>query len=108
MQFLNRKMSTLILGIACLGLISCSGFPPKIYRMDVQQGNAITPDMVNSLKKGMNKTQVQEIMGTPALTHALNANRWDYYYYFKPGNGGKIIEKHFSALFQNDRLISWK
>jgi outer membrane protein assembly factor BamE len=108
MQFLNRQISTLVLSISCLGLISCSGFPPKIYRMDVQQGNAITPDMIHSLKKGMSKAQVQEIMGTPALTHSFNANRWDYYYYFKPGNGDTTIEKHFSAFFQNDCLIHWK
>jgi outer membrane protein assembly factor BamE len=104
----NQSIISVVLAVSCLGLISCSGFPPRIYRMDVQQGNAITADMVSSLKKGMSKAAVQDIMGTPALTHSLNANRWDYYYFLKPGDGSKIIEKHFSVFFKGDHLVNWQ
>jgi len=111
MSLWNWPSSIGVVGVICSILTMCTGctqFPPRIYRMDVQQGNAITPDMINALRIGMSKEQVQQIMGTPALTHSLNQNRWDYYYSFRPGNGSKTIEKHFVIFFQNNRVIQWE
>ena len=43
-------------------LISCSSVPeflPKIYKIDIQQGNEITSEMLMKLKPGMTKAQVR-------------------------------------------------
>lgn len=98
-----------LLGSTCLGLTACSicSFPPRIYRIDVRQGNLINPDAVQKLRVGMTKLEVQDLMGTPALTHFLNKDRWDYYYYLKPGNGDPIVETQFTVFFKNDRVINW-
>lgn len=88
-----------------LGLTACSSFPPKLYRMDVRQGNYITSEMVNKLKVGMSKEAVCEILGTPALTHFFEQERWDYYYYLKPGTGEPIVEKRVSIFFKGDRIV---
>lgn len=90
-----------------LSLTACT-FPPRIYRMDVQQGNILSEDMISCIKPGMRKSQVQEILGTPALAHTINSNRWDYYYYFKPGMGGECIEKRYTVFFRNDRVVGWE
>lgn len=102
----TRLLKILVLGVTCLGLAGCP-FPPRIYRMDIRQGNAITPEMVQALRKGMPKDEVQDILGTPALQHMLNSERWDYYYYFKSGITGAESEKHFTVFFHNGRLIHW-
>lgn len=87
----------------CLGLTACP-FPPKIYRMDVRQGNYLTPEMVSALKVGMTKEAVQHMLGTPALTHFFEQERWDYYYYLKPGNGEPVVEKRMSVFFKDNRV----
>ncbi len=104
MGSLVRFVILTLFGVACLGLTACP-FPPRIYRIDVRQGNFITPEMLNSLKIGMSKEKVQEILGTPALTRFFEQERWDYYYYLKPGNGTKPIEKHVSLFFKGDKLV---
>jgi outer membrane protein assembly factor BamE len=82
-------------------LASCSAITP--YKVDVQQGNAITQEMVAKLKPGMSKSQVRFIMGTPLLTDAFHADRWDYVFVDK--KGGKVKERHrVTALFKGDVL----
>jgi outer membrane protein assembly factor BamE len=76
--------------------------------MDVQQGNVLKAEMVQRLKVGMSKDQVRDIMGTPALSHSLNTNRWDYYYFFKPGNGDPTVEKSFSVFFSGGKVVRWE
>ena len=60
---------------------------PGVYRINIQQGNDITQDMVSQLKPGMTKNQVAYVMGTPLIIDTFHPNRWDYIYSFHPGNG---------------------
>ena len=49
----------------------------KPYKMDIQQGNVVTSEMLLKLRPGMSKSQVQFIMGTPLLVDSFHTNRWD-------------------------------
>lgn len=105
-----RPMSrSLPLGVfLCLLLAGCSdlGLPrvplpsprnlPFIHKIDVQQGNVITQEMVAQLQPGMDKKKVQFIMGTPVIQDTFNAQRWDYIYTFKPG--GESTERRLITL----------
>lgn len=104
MNSLIRNTMLTLLALTCLGLSACT-FPPRIYRMDVRQGNYITKERVNQLKIGLSKEAVQEIMGTPALNSFFESNRWDYYYYFKPGNGDPILERNITVYFKGNQVI---
>lgn len=96
----------LVLGMTALSGCTGSrfGFP---YKTGVQQGNWITKDQVALLRPGMTREQVRFALGTPMLTSALHANRWDYPYYFRAGNG-KVEERVFTVLFDGGQLASWK
>ncbi|HUW51113.1 MAG TPA: outer membrane protein assembly factor BamE [Sulfuricella sp.] len=73
------------------------------YRIDIQQGNVVTQEMVAKLKPGMTKSQVRFIMGTPLITDAFHADRWDYVYRFQ--KAGKLTEERKMALFfEQDKL----
>jgi len=86
-------------------LIACT-FPPRLYRIDIQQGNRITQEMVTQLKVGMTKERVIHLIGSPALEHALLPNQWEYYFYLKPGgNGEPIIEKRLRLTFNNKDIL---
>lgn len=67
------------------------------YKVDIPQGNIVTQEMVAKLKPGMTKSQVRFIMGTPLITDAFHANRWDYVY--RNQKAGKLVEERKLALF---------
>ncbi|HUX64717.1 outer membrane protein assembly factor BamE [Sulfuricella sp.] len=73
------------------------------YKIDIQQGNVVTQEMVAKLKPGMTKAQVRFILGTPLIADAFHANRWDYVYrYLK---AGKLVEERKLALFFDQELL---
>ena len=89
-------------------LVGCSSVPRIVneYKIDIQQGNILTQDMVSQLKPGLTKDQVRFILGTPVLMDMFHANRWDYIYRFKKGSTGEVEMRKFSTFFDaNDRLV---
>ncbi len=90
-----------------LFLISCSSTLPSIntYKMDIQQGNVVTPKMMLQLKPGMSKSQVRFVLGTPLLADSFHRDRWDYFY--EMNKGGKVVERRRVILeFSNETLKS--
>lgn len=74
------------------------------YRIDIQQGNVITQDMVDKLKPGMTRSQVRFVLGTPLVTDVFHQDRWDYVYRYE--KGGKLVEnRHIVAVFKDDKLL---
>lgn len=78
-----------------------------IHRIDVQQGNVITKDMVDQLKTGMTKRQVLFVMGSPLIEDPFHGNRWDYVFTLQPGDKRKITEyKRVTVLFDKDTVAN--
>jgi outer membrane protein assembly factor BamE len=91
----------------CLTLEACQQVPMlpglRPYRMDIQQGNVVTQEMVAKLKPGMTRQQVRFVMGTPPIADAFHQDRWDYVYYLN--RGGQLVEhRRLILLFQGDTL----
>jgi len=78
------------------------GFP-GVYRIEVEQGNIITQEMIDQLKPGMSRRQVRFILGTPLLQDTFNQQRWDYRYVVRKGNE-VLREKHLAIFFDGDTL----
>ena len=87
----------------CLALLvsGCS-----VYKVEVQQGNVVTQDMIDKLKPGMTRSQVRFVLGTPLVTDAFHPDRWDYYYYFRPSNKDSGESQRLTVIFKNDTLVS--
>ena len=51
---------------------------PRVHKIVIQQGNVITQAMVNRLKPGMTRAQVEFVMGKPVLDNLFQSNRWVY------------------------------
>ncbi|WP_242489847.1 outer membrane protein assembly factor BamE [Noviherbaspirillum cavernae] len=79
------------------------------YRVDVQQGNFVSREMVDQLREGMQRPegvtreQVRFVLGTPLLTDVFHADRWDYVFRLQK-KSGEVISSHVTAFFQNNRL----
>lgn len=76
---------------------------PFVHKIDVQQGNVITQEMVAQLRKGMDKKKVQFIMGTPIIKDTFNDARWDYVYTFQH-RGGTVEKRRITLVFADDKL----
>jgi SmpA / OmlA family len=53
------------------------------YRIDVTQGNVVTKELAAQVKPGMSREQVRDVLGSPLLTSAFHADRWDYVFTFR-------------------------
>jgi outer membrane protein assembly factor BamE len=76
-----------------------------VYRIDIQQGNYIGEDLAAKVKPGMTRSEVRQILGTPLLTDAFHANRWDYYFSHERGRAAEKPTR-FSVVFENDKVVS--
>ena len=78
-----------------------------VYKIDINQGNYLSQDMVDKLKAGMTRPQVRTVLGTPLVTSAFRDNRWDYVYEFQ--RQGKVQEhRQFTVYFVDDKLARWE
>ena len=92
-------MRLLVTLLASLALAGC------VYKIDVQQGNYVTQDVAAKLKKGMTKSEVKQLLGTPLLSDAFHANRWDYF--FSNVKGGKPENRtRLTVFFEEDKVVS--
>ena len=96
---------TLALTLALALLLGACSLPDFMspYRIDIQQGNYITQDMVSQLKSGMSKEQVRLALGTPLLADAFHADRWDYVYSFDR-RGQPREHRRIAVFFQDGKL----
>lgn len=93
----------IIVAVLAFLAASCSYVPLSPYKIDIQQGNVVTQEMVSKLKPGMTRAQVRFIMGAPLITDVFHANRWDYVYRYQ--KAGKVTEERRVALiFEQDVL----
>lgn len=89
--------------VLALSLSNCA-----TYKMEVQQGNALTNEVVAQLTRGMSKDEVASLLGTPLLQDNFRQNRWDYIYFSQNGTSENPKKKGITLLFQDERLIEVK
>lgn len=77
----------------------------SVYRMEIQQGNYVTQEMVTQLQPGMTRDQVRFVLGTPLLTDIFHDNRWDYVYRRTRANSREVDERRLSVFFEADKLV---
>ena len=101
----NTKL--LLTSFTFVGLLALAGCSfPGVYKIDIQQGNVVTQDMIDQLRPGMTRRQVRFIIGNPLLTDTFHLDRWDYLYSLQPG-GGERQQERVSLIFNgNDQLVS--
>jgi outer membrane protein assembly factor BamE len=84
-------------------LASCSlpTFTP--FKVEIRQGNLVTPDMRAKIKLGMTQAQVKAALGAPLINDPYHANRWDYVYRFYT-NGELKDNQRLTLYFAKDVL----
>ncbi|TNF60866.1 MAG: outer membrane protein assembly factor BamE [Burkholderiales bacterium] len=93
-------------------LAGCASAPPSLgnlgslvtpYRIDIIQGNVVTREQAQSLRPGMPRAQVRDILGTPLLASVFHADRWDYVFTFQR-QGQAPQQRKLAVFFRGDVL----
>lgn len=93
----------LLLGVFALATLASCLSP---YHMDVQQGNVVTPEMLDQLRPGMTRSQVRFVLGTPLIADPFHPERWDYFYSYRKGAGKEPETRRLTVIFKDDLLVS--
>ena len=91
-------MRVKLLLVAVLLLTACAP-----YKMDIRQGNLITPEAREKLKVGMTRTQVRALFGTPLVSDPFHPDRWDYVYSLRQENK-LVVSQRMTLYFDGDKL----
>lgn len=80
------------------------------YRIDVQQGNFVSSEIMSQLRdgmkrpEGMTRDQVKFLLGTPLVTDVFHENRWDYVFRLRRGTNGEVITSYVTVFFKDNKL----
>ena len=101
----QRRIGLKIALIAlCLIITACGNSRMlRPHKIAIQQGNMITQEMVNRLKPGMTKRQVEFVLGTPLIVDTLNTDQWNYIYTLGVASG-RVVQKNLHILFIDGQL----
>lgn len=107
MRIVARLATLLATVLITASITACSNFDfPWVYRLPIDQGNVVKQEMIDQLKPGMSKEQVQFIMGTPMIANTFRQNRWDYMFYLQRGRE-TLKEYRMSVYFKDDKLTNF-
>ena len=101
-MFLRALAAIAVLLLASCGSVRLPEIKP--YRMEIQQGNFISQEMVSQLKPGMTKDQVRFVLGTPLITDSFHADRWDYVFRRQLANSPELEERRIAVFFEDGKL----
>jgi len=96
-------MKKILIIISLLLAVAASGC--SIHKLEVQQGNIITPEMLDELEIGMDKNRVRFILGTPPMIDPFHSNRWDYPYTFRQKAEKPQISNLVLWFDEQDKLL---
>jgi outer membrane protein assembly factor BamE len=98
--------------VVCVGLAACASFNNTSnsiasivtpYKVEVVQGNFVSKEQVEALQPGMNRAQVREVLGSPLVTSAFHADRWDYVFTIRR-QGVEAQSRKLAVFFKGDEL----
>ena len=92
-----KIVKTLVILSASLLFVGCSQL--SMHRVDVVQGNHIEDARLENLKPGMQKHEVQMLLGTPLVMDVYEPDVWYYVFHHSTSSGevkkARTIKLHF-------------
>lgn len=92
----------LISAALIFSLTHCTSY--DLSRRVVQQGNLLSAEKLDRLKRGMSKNDVAILMGSSLLNPPFAQDRWDYAFTWKKANGPMTV-RHLVIYFKQDRVV---
>lgn len=99
-----KSLAALTLAASLLG--GCSVVERLVYRIDINQGNFLEQQDVDTLRYGMNKEQVRYVLGSPMLVEPEYPDTWYYVYYHKPGHNEPVQKNLVLKFNAQNQLVT--
>lgn len=103
---MNRHLNTYPFLIPCSVFVFISAC--TIYKTDIPQGNHLEIEQINTLKVGMTREKVQQILGDSLLRNTYNSQRNDYVYRHTDKKG--IVNQRIFTIFYDStgKVLRWE
>jgi outer membrane protein assembly factor BamE len=87
-------------------LVAACDLAPRLrpYRIEIQQGNYITQEMVAQLSPGLTRDQVRFVLGTPLVSDIFHEERWDYVFRRQRADSREVEYRRMAVFFEEGRL----
>lgn len=100
------RLSAIFLLILLTLTSACSWIKfPSIHKVEIQQGNIVTQEMIDKLQLSMTKPQVQFTLGTPLIIDTFEQTRWEYFFSYVDSNGVQT-QRQVSLFFDDEGKLS--
>ncbi len=73
------------------------------YKVEVVQGNFVSKEQREALQLGMPRNQVRDVLGSPLVTSAFHAERWEYVFTIRR-QGQEPQQRKLTVFFKGDEL----
>ena len=106
MIYMKLILTTPAISTLCASLLltACASWLPEPHKLDLQEGNTVKLEQLESIDIGMTKSEVRKIMGSSVLSDPFHNQRWDYIYRFIP-NKGFVRKSLLTLYFEEDVLV---
>ena len=102
MQKLRSTISTLLSCLIISSVFFLAGCSfPGVYKINVQQGNIVTQDMLDKLRPGMTKRQVHFVLGNPVVTNLFNETQESFLYTYQKA-GGETVSQNIKVYYPDN------
>jgi outer membrane protein assembly factor BamE len=101
-----------LVAASCISLAACSSFNQASgslaglispFKVDVVQGNFVSKEQKEAVQVGMTRAQVRDILGSPLVSSAFHADRWDYAFTLRR-QGQEPQQRKLTVFFKGDEL----
>jgi len=100
------RLSAIFLLILFISTSGCSWIKfPSIHKVEIQQGNIVTQEMIDKLQPNMTKPQVQFTLGTPLIIDTFEQTRWEYFFSYVSSDGKKATQQ-VTLFFDNEGKLA--
>lgn len=100
------KLRPLLALLLLSSFITACAFP-GVYKINVQQGNIVTKDMLEQLSPGMTKRQVHFVLGTPIVNNVFSDDYESFIYTYLPADGEEQ-RQIINIFYQNDQFTHYE
>lgn len=104
---LIRSLS--VLSLLAFALTGCSSvYVPsfiQIYKPDIAQGNILESKQVDQVKVGMDRSQVNQLLGTPALKDIFHHNQRETYVFYDKRGKNKAFQHVLVVLYDTNGRV---
>lgn len=80
---------------------------PGVFKINVQQGNIVTQEMLNQLKPGMTRSQVHFVLGNPVLENVFSDEQEVYLYSYQKA-GGDTKRQKITIFYEGDVMARYE